>query len=206
MNLTALQTELIARGAEGSDSARLITWINLAYHEIVNAYDWPFTEVEATGTANAGFVAVTDFRKAQFVTNKAVGTTPGAPLNKILYPELIEDLGVQDIASTGTPSYWWYDGVTSRINTFPVGGTVFTRYQKRPVDLAVGADVPIIPTEYQYLIVDRAMVEAYKDNDEFSSAGQAYGLYKVQLLQMARDIGVLSRAPGYVQVSDPQDG
>jgi hypothetical protein len=44
------------------------------------------------------------------------------------------------------------------------------RYLKVPTDLSSGADVPVVPTRYQPLIVDFAVVRALKDRSNFAEA------------------------------------
>lgn len=202
MNFTALTDELVNRGAEG-DTTRNGQWINLAYRRIINAFSWPFTEAEVTGSAGAGTATVADFRKALVVSDKT--TTPGRPLHKITLPELVEDMKVEDVALTGTPQFWYYDGINSIIKTYPLGGTIYVRYNKR-VPVLSGANSPIFLDEYHLLIVDRAMVEVYKDNDELATAAQAMQDYRLGLAEMASDYEVDSREGSYIQVGEPYDG
>lgn len=202
MTFTALVAEMVQRGAE-DNSSRNLAWANLAYHEIINAYEWPFTEAEATGTVGAGTVSVSDFRKAMIVADKT--TTPGRALRQILVSELVEDFYIENLAESGTPEFWYFDGLTSTIKSWPLGGTIYTRYHKRVAD-AVGGDTPIFLSEYHNLIVEGAMVYVYADNDEQAQANTQYGKFLQGLGRMADDYGVVSRAPSYIQVGEPYDG
>lgn len=206
MTTTEMVTELVARGAE-VDTTRNEQWLNLAYKEIWNAYEWPFAEAEVTGTALAGFVAApADFRKAIYVTDKQLGTAPGRPLDFITMAELQEDYSIENLALTSSsPEFWYYDPVLAQIKAYPVGGTIYMRYYKRAVTVA-GATVPLVPAEYHLLIVDRAMVEVYKDNDEDEKAEKHLAFFDRQLKEMAKDYDVISRASSYIQVGETYDG
>lgn len=206
MTTTELVTELVARGAE-VNTTRNEAWINLSYKEIWNAFEWPFTEAEVTGSAGAGLVTTpTDFRKAIYVTDKQQGTPPGRPLDKITMAELQEEYGIEDFSATSNaPEFWYIDGVTGQIKTYPLGGTVYVRYWKRATTVT-GAGAPLIPAEYHLLIADRAMVEVYKDNDEQAQAEKQLAFYDRQLRIMAKDYGLDSREPSFVQIPAPYDG
>lgn len=204
MTFAELISELVARGAEDNDT-RNGRRINKAYRRILNAYDWPFTLTTATGSSGAGAVTITDLRKVILVGDVSDGTVPGRRLKKISYEELVEDVGVEDISVTGTPEFWWYDAVGTAINTYPVGGTVYARYYKR-VDQMTDPDSPIFDEEYHDLIVDRAMIEVYKDNDEFQKAREEQAEFLTSLGAMASDYQIYSREHGYIQVLDPRDG
>jgi hypothetical protein len=206
LTFAELNTELVSRGAT-ADPTRNGRWLNLAYREIGNAYDWPFTEASATGSAGTGVVAVADFRKAIVVGNilPTGGTLPGDRLHKITYAELTEDLGVDSISQAGTPEFWWYDPSVTQIKAYPLGGTVYARYYKRLSELS-GAQTPAFDAEYHNLIVDRAMMEVYKDTPEFELVNALEQSYLGRLGRMASDYQVTSREHGYIQVVDPRDG
>lgn len=206
MTFADLQTEIIARGAQ-NDATRNGRWLNLAYHEIANAYDWPFTEVTATGASGAGVVAVADVRKVIVVgdVSGTGGLVPGRKLRKITFTELAEEFDIENVAQAGTSEYWWHDPTAGQIKTYPLGGTIYVRYYKRLVDLS-GSLVPVFDAEYHNLIVDRAMVEVYKDTPEFDLVQPQLQDYLVRLGRMAQDYQVLSREHSYIQVVNPYDG
>lgn len=210
MTFAELTSELVARGAV-SDSTRNGRWINVAYRRIGNAYDWPFTEAVATGATGAGSLQLTDFRKAQYVGDLAQtsGVTPGFPLARITPAELAEEYGISNLAAAGTPSFWWLDTSVGpalpNIRTYPLGGTVYVRYQKRLDELA-GSQAPVFDEEYHSLIVDRAMVEVYRDADEQGLAKDLMNQFREDLASMAQDYEVYSRQGSYIQVVDPTDG
>lgn len=206
MTFADLKTELIARGAVDDGGTRLGQWVNMAYRRIANSFDWPFTEVTATGTALAGTVVVADVRKVQFVGDiSASGAAPGRQLSKITIAELNEELLIDNVSTTGTPDFWYLDAATSTIKTYPSGGTVYVRYHKR-LDPLTGVQSPVFDEEYHNLIVDRALVESYKDTDEFQAARELMQDFLGNLSAMAMDYQVYSREHSYIQVGEPFDG
>jgi hypothetical protein len=206
MTFAELLAELVARGAENNPT-RNGRWINLAYREIANAYDWPFTEVTATGTAGTGIVAVADVRKVHVVGDISAAPTkvPGRKLDRITFDELSEDLHIEDVAQTGIPEFWWLDSADTTIKGHPLGGTIYVRYQKRLAELT-GVDVPAFNAEYHLLIVERAMSDVYADIPEDDASARALQRYERGLLKMASDYQVNSREHSYIQVGEPYDG
>lgn len=207
MNFTEILAEMVARGAE-NNSTRNGRWANLAYREIGNAYDWPFTEATATGAAGAGFVAVTNLRKVIVVgdvSQASAGATPGRRLQKAAFEELSEDLDVENVAQAGTPDFWWYDATAGRINGYPLGGTIYVRYRQRLDELS-GVQTPVFDEEYHLAIVDRGMVEVYNDTDEFEKSTAMLQQYERRVARMAQDYQVIAREHSYIQVGIPYDG
>jgi hypothetical protein len=204
MNLSDLRTEMVSRGAEDNQT-RNDRWLNLGYRLILNAFDWPFSEATVNGLAGTGTISIGDFRKAQYVTDISGGKTPGRPLEKITYTELVEDFSIENFALTGTPQFWYWDGVAQTIKSYPLGGTLHIRYQKR-VDSLTTLDEPIFDEEYHLLIADRAMVEVHKDNEDLEAASSQLAMFLQDLGRMAQDYQVHSRAHSFIQVGEPYDG
>lgn len=203
MDFAELLAEMVARGAENNPTRNGV-WINLAYHEIVNSKDWPFTEAFETGAAGTGIVEVPLFRKAKFVGDVSSGDIPGRRLHKAKFEVLARD-GVININDTGTPEYWWLQQNPTAIVGYPAGGTIFVHYTARVADLT-GTNEPVFDPAYHYLIVDRAMVEVLKDNDEDDEAVKKLQLFERGLAKMAEEYGVDSIEHGYIEVIDPYDG
>lgn len=206
MTFADLKTELVARGAS-NDTTRNGQWINQAYRKIHNAYDWPFAEVSATGSAGAGTVTVSSLRKVEYVGDVTGISTFGAPgrrLHKITRTELVEEFGVEDLDEAGTPEYWYRSGGTV-IKAYPLGGTIHVSGYGRASELT-GTDSPPFDEEYHLLIVDRAMVYVYNDADEHKSARERLAQFQLDLIDMAKDYMVYSREGSYIQVVDPRDG
>lgn len=206
MTFAELKAELVARGAE-NDATRNGRWLNQAYRAIANAQDWPFTEDEATGSTGAGTVEVANVRKVIVVGDVTHSANPpGRNLKRISFAELAEDIKVEDADHTGNPEFWWLDNSTSTITTWPLGGTIYVRYHKRLDPLSDDNDTPVFDEEYHPLIVDRAMVEVYKNSDEFEAATAALNQFYADLASMAKDYQVYAREHSYIQVVEPYDG
>lgn len=184
MTFAELKSEVEARGYDYTDSnraGRVGEFINRAYKTICARYDWPFLEEDKEGTAPLVF---TDLRNVLSVTDTGTEETldgRGRRWLKAFYPDLTE---------SGTPMYWYLENNTLRV--FPTSETanIAVRYIKIPEALT-GNNSPLIPEEWQYLLVDRAIVDCLKDDDEYQEAQVLKGMYEEGLREMAR--ALLSR-------------
>lgn len=200
MNFTELKTELFARGTnyleeDASEIARGERWLNQAYREILNLMPWPFLEATATGSSGAGLVSVPDLRKIRLVTDVSSGGNPGRKLTRITFDDLVSDEAM-DLNSTGLPDFYWVQG-GNIINGYPFGGTVRAYYYRRAPILS-GTDDPLFEEDYHDLIVDRAMIKAYKDSDNFEAAAALKVEYDAGLAAMAEDYLLDSREIQYI--------
>lgn len=207
MNFTEGLAEIVARGAQ-DDATRNGRWFNMAYREIYNSFDWPFAEATATGSAGAGLVTITDFRKAIYVSDiSGFGVSgPGNGLQRVSKADLRDVLNVTDFSTTGTPMWWYYDQATTTVFAWPVGGQLSVNYFKRIIVDLSGVQIPAFDTEYHPIIVDRAMVEVYVDMGEMEQATELRKKVDRDLAGMAQHYEVFSREPMFVGVVDPQDG
>ena len=207
MTFAELKTEFFARGTDylNEDSegvARAERWLNQAYREILNLHSWRFLQTSATGTASAGYVSIPDLRKIRFVVNTDAGSSPGQPLQRVSLDDLVRD-GDTESSPTGTPVYYYVDdsGGLPVVQSFPLGGTLKVYYIKR-VGAMVGADdAPVFDEEYHNLIVDRAMIKAYVDSDNFEAAAALRQESNVGLSAMAEDYLLESREVQFLSVS-----
>lgn len=203
MTFAELTAELVARGAQ-NNATRNGRWINQAYRAIWNYREWPFALKNATSaTPDSGFVLVPDMRKITGVWD-ATNYQPGRPLQKTTTHQLTRD-GVWDFAQSGEPQWWYWDGVAGAVLTFPLSGTITVEYYSR-VDVLTGVQVPAFDEEYHHLIVDRAMVEVYKDADELAAAEKALNAWYIEMAQMVDDYMDDAVEPMYIDVVDPYDG
>jgi hypothetical protein len=207
VNFSELREELFARGTsylseDAASSARADRWLNQAYREICNLHVWPFLVTEVTGTAGAGQVSIPDLRKLLLVADASVGTTPGYILGRSSYEDLAQD--GEDLSQAGTPALYWMQG-TSTVRAFPVGGTIYVRYARR-VDELSGTQTPLFDEEYHDLIVDRAMIKAYKDSDNFEAAAALRQEFDAGMTAMAEDYQVYSRDVMYLDPGTLYDG
>lgn len=200
MTFDDLKTELFARGTnyleeDAQGVARAERWLNQAYREILNLHAWPFLVSTATGATGSGEVSIPDLRKLLLVANTEFGETPGRPLGRVTYEDLVGDF-VVDLARTGAPEFYYVEN--SVVHAYPVGGTIFARYIRR-VDALSGSQEPVFRDEYHDLIVDRAMVKAYKDSDNFEAAAALREEFNSGVTAMAEDYQVHSRDTVYLQ-------
>lgn len=204
MTFNELKEELFARGTnyleeDASTEARAERWLNQAYREILNLHPWPFLQATATGTAGAGYVSIADLRKLRAVSD----ITPGydVHLGRASFEELLEENG--DLTETGDPEWYYVDG-TATVKAFPVGGQIKAYYIKR-VDPMSGTDTPVFDEEYHNLIVDKAMIKAYIDSDNFEAAAALREETNLSLTAMAEDYFLDSREVMFIPV-DSYDG
>ena len=163
MNLQALQTELMARGYDYLPTLRQTYFINRAYTEYCLRYPWPGLEVKVSG--------------------QALPFTPDPTLRAMLW--LVDDKNARDLegvdyrevrrldpagTQTGTPYCWFFDGSTIDFYPHNTDTTASFRYVQIPPALSATTDSPLVPPEFQLLIVDRAVVEALLDVDEIGAA------------------------------------
>jgi hypothetical protein len=167
MNLEELRKEVIALGAEsvatedgGED--RINRWLNQAHRWLCDFKPWPFLFAEQEGTAPLTIAELGHVVAVSDVTNRN-------PLEPVTVNQLL--LGDPNLDGVGSAEYWYTeDGKT--IKVYPASGATFNvRYRKVPVVLA-DADEPLIPEDYQELIITRARVEVYKATDNFEAAAE----------------------------------
>lgn len=174
MDLSALQTEVQARGFDFDSTTRLNYWINRAYHRICEREAWPFLETTTTGTAP---LTISDLRAVLSV----VDTTNQSVLTFEDYRTIRED--DPTLAATGSPECW-YQSATTTVAVYPASSvSLSVAYIKTPTDLSSGTDTPVLPTRYHYLIVEGAVAYAYRDSDNFEAAQQTEDIFERGLLE-----------------------
>jgi hypothetical protein len=176
VNVASIKTAL-KRYAGQSDEDPLLDYINAAYHEFEDAFDWPFLEVRTTlltGAAGDSTIALpSDFFKPKLLKD----TTNNFPLDYMPQAEFYAKFA--NFSDTGKPMYYTSTG----LNTFqlwPVLDSVVSYdlvYQKQFVDLASDADVPAIPVRYHYGLVYGAAAIALEGESEEDRAAAAEGKF-----------------------------
>lgn len=174
-----LKTELLARGFEDLDSTRQGYFINRAYQQLAEAYPWPFLRTTTTGTAP---VTISDLRAIQYV----VDSTNDFELSGV-DERTVRDMD-PDLAVTGTPELWWLSG-SATLNVWPVNTTASLTvvYYKVPAELT-GTDATLIPARYEYLIVDAAVILAYRNSDNLDAAIALQGDFDLNVQRMAETL------------------
>lgn len=200
MDLSALRTEVTARGFDFDSATRIDRWINTAYQRICERQAWPFLESEATGSSP---LLISDLRAVLSI----VDTTT----NGLIEYEDIRDIRERDPAyasTTGTPTSWYLNG--SALTVYPANTTdsLLVRYLKVPTDLSADDDEPLIPDRFRYVIVDGAVVYAYRDTDNYDAAGATADIFEQGIAEMAMSLLVSNYdtptqiASGYMSSTD----
>lgn len=181
MTFDELKTEFYARGFEylneigaANPDDRAGRWLNQAYLEICEAEDWPFLTSTATGNSP---LTITDLGTVEFVRDE----TNGQILRAIDPRDIAE---VSSLSQTGTPEFFYIDNGV--IQVYPVSTvSLSVRYWKIASELVGTTDTPLIPTRYQYAIVDYAVARAYMDSDspEYAAAARLDGDKLVSLMR-----------------------
>lgn len=201
MDLTALRTEFLARGFQDLEASgtntRKDVFLNRSYHEICEREAWPFLETTATGTSP---LTISDLRAVLAVvdsTNKNI-------LDPIDYRDILEtDPG---LLATGAAEFWYRTSPTIITSYPPPAVSLSVRYLKVPTDLSSGTDVPVIPTRFQYLIIEGAMMYAYRDVDNYEASQNLSDVFEGGLLKMADSLLVTNLdSPYFMGVSDSTD-
>lgn len=130
-----------------------------------NAFEdqWPFPWLETTATGTAP-LTITDLKQVLYVQD----TTNSNELLGLTAAQIAVD--GTPVSQVGQPLYWWLDG-TSTLNVWPVSTSVqlSVRYVRASPELANASDTPLIPTRYHGVWLDFAVIEAYKDSDNYSA-------------------------------------
>lgn len=176
MNYSALVAEAQARGFDDLTTTRMGRYVNQAYKSICNRAAWPFLRATTTGTAP---LTISDLRAVLNV----VDTTTNAKLYHADRRHLIESVDTL-LTTTGTPTYWYQESRTV-IKVYPANttDTLSVHYLKVPATLT-GTDSHLIPEEFEDLIIDGAVIRAYKDDDRLDDAATLSQFFNEGLREM----------------------
>ncbi len=175
-NLQELRSEFAARGFQYLPGTRKDRLVNLGYMELCEEEDWPFLEATTSGTAP---LTVSDLRTIESVTN----TTNELELLPRDRRELVS--GDPALDATGTAvSYYITGGDT--INVYPANtaDTFKVLHWKVPAQLDDESDTPLVPSRWRYLIIERACVIGYRDDDETEMMEACEAAYDKGLAKM----------------------
>lgn len=201
-DLEAIRTAVFKRGFNfmddsGTESARVDDWINEAYHELCEENDWPFLQTTVSGTAP---LALTRARNVESVYD----TTDEYPLTPTTLKWVNENYG--DPTTDGLPIYWYSvtsatDTITVKTAPAPSGKTINVVFYQHPADLAVDADIPVVPARWRRLIFLGAIRRAYEDNDQSEQAVAVEAERSAGLEKMERFL--LNQAPPSIISTEP---
>jgi hypothetical protein len=180
MTFEELVNELKATGFDYVTDSRLEDWIQRSYQTLSARYRWPWAEALVGGVAP---LAISGLRYVLSVNDGAQGIQLYAQDRQRLVECFPADPQLEE---TGNPLYWFL--VDDAIRVYPKSSTneIIIRYVKQPEVLKATSE-PLIPSEWQYLIVDQARVYALKDNDEYQAASELKASVKEELNEMIAD-------------------
>lgn len=176
MTFTQLVEELEATGFQYVTKSRLEDWVQRSYAQLSARYDWPWLEENKEATAP---LEIKDLRYVLSVTD----ATQERPLWGVDRQWILERF--PKLEEQGQSMWWFLDNLTLRL--FPLSeDKVSVRYVKKAPKLTAETE-PLLPTEWQYLIIDQARVFALKDNDEYQVANELKASVQADLNEMVAD-------------------
>lgn len=174
MTFEELNNEVIARGYDYVAKGRIETFVQRAYQKLEAKFVWPWREASKEGVAPFEIKDLRDVLSVENVSNEfpLYGRTRQWLAER--YPNLEEP---------GEPLWWWLDNLTLR--AFPTSTTtnISVRYAKKPAELTAKLE-PAMPSEWHGLIIDLAVVDCLKDNDEYSEARELKESVQTDLQEM----------------------
>jgi len=191
--MTADDFVTLARSALGGETtealsdAHLLRFVNQAYFEICSRYPFPELSTSTTVTTTSGTATyettATDIMQVTEVIDSTNYTTL-YPISEGKYHEYTQG----DTSSTGTPVWWFIDGVGSNsrknFTLLPTPDGTYTitiSYDKMPSELVLSptATSPIIPEVWDDSILARTLYRGWRHLGDMEKA-------MVQL-QLAKD-------------------
>jgi hypothetical protein len=160
LTLAELRTEFFARGFDYLTTTRANTFLQAAQDEICEMHPWPFLESTAIGTSP---LTISDLRQVLSV----VDTTNDVELWGIDRREIVTaDPSVND---SGPPTQFYLDSDT--VIAWPGDAvSLAVRYLKVANELSDDDDEPDTPSRYDEILIDGAVIRAYKDSDNMEAA------------------------------------
>jgi len=159
VNLAESQAALAARGFDYLPPAQSSLMLNVGKDTFEDAYEWPWLWLPFSGPTPLSIP------KLKLILTVLSGQSELMGLDA---RQVYQD--GTDAAQTGRPLYWWIEG-TSLLHCWPGDGALVRGIcvQDSP-PLVAGDDEPLIPERYHGLWIDFAVVEAYKDSDNYAAA------------------------------------
>lgn len=162
MNLAQGQQAVMDRGFDYLSAPRLTLMLNNAKDTFEDYYAWPwlFDSFVDLGTP-------LEIVNLKLMLSVKLANTQMELLGLSVQQALQDGT---DLTLPGTPSYWWLEGA-GRLHVWPGDGAHVSGVYIRDSDpLVEPTDEPLIPERYHPLWIDLAVVDAYKDSDNFSAA------------------------------------
>jgi len=182
VNLSQARTELGERGFDYLSASRMNLMLNDALTRLEDYYLWPWMKKTATGAAP---LAISDLKYVRSVYDSTG--------NEVFGVDDDDDIWVD---RTGTPESWWIDdnGGTTTLRPYPVGSATWTvRYIATDATLSGDTDTPNVPVRYHGLWIDLAVIQAYKDSDNFAAAQALQQQVDIQVQRMIEQFETRNR-------------
>lgn len=168
---------------------RIENWVNEAQRQIARQVEGPeFQETEILKTKQGtfkyplpeGFLRIQDIFFPELYT-------------RLRYADLQQFDTQNPLLVEGPPA--WYTLYKNEMKFFPNPSGEWemeVRYLKRPPALKAESDVPVLNNDYLHLLVDYALVRAFKAEDDIEAAQAHKGQYKEDLDAYATDVQLRS--------------
>lgn len=156
MNLLDIKNRIIGRGIAKSLETYIYDWINDAYNEIWNAYKWSFKKSTGTLTYTAGTQTYAKTLIGSDVGNIEYITGNNIRLERLTAFKADDNNPGGTIGSSNPTAYFERGNSIVLSPTFTTSGTLTVAYDKLKTDLTSGTDEPLIPAEWQQVIVELA--------------------------------------------------
>jgi hypothetical protein len=164
VNLADARAELAGRGFDYLPGARMNLMLNNARNAFEDAWPFPWLQSVITGPPP---LTIPDLKYVSMV--KSVDTND--ELLGLDFRQVAQD--GTDLNLPGVPEYWWLEGPdpVTIMHVWPVSNAqISVAYIAESPELVDDDDQPLIPVRYQPIWIDLAVVQAYKDSDNFSGA------------------------------------
>lgn len=188
MNLGDARTELAARGFDYLSANRMTLMLNNAKNAFEDSWPFPWLWETLIGPAP---LTVADLKYVFMVKHVA----SDCELLGLSFRQIAQE--GTDIDLRGVPEYWWLEG-PNIVHTWPVNtDPIEVFYIRESPELVNVIDEPLIPARYHPVWLDLAVVQAYKDSDNFAAAGQLSADVNGRLGQLIERYETTNRQNGH---------
>lgn len=127
----------------------------------------------------------TDFQRHDSALYSTTLAVPFVKLNSLEDPDAIDELD----GSSGTPTDFQIEGATLRVWPSPdAAATLRLKYYRLPAQLSGANDVPDIPQEYTYLMVERTLQFCFARENDYGSAQYHQGQFEAGILKCRGEV------------------
>lgn len=153
MNLGQIKTGVQRFGFDSTDP--IVDWVNEAYVEFWDAFDWPWKKTELAGVMTVGQDTVTTtLVNSEVPYNMSFSPDGGVSWVPIDYVPYVEYIKLPIYTRTGYPCSWTRLGNEIRVDPQPDYAYPFTLYHDLNLtSLSSDTDIPLIPTRYHFTLV-----------------------------------------------------